>query len=537
VLNFSPELGPNGHWHYRMLRTILGGPVRRFLKDLDDPKAAQERQFRALLKGAQGTGFWSDHKLSSVKDLSDFRRAIPIRTGAEYQPYLDRVAAGEAGVLSSEKTRMLLETSGTTGTPKHLPVTDSWAETVQLAQRLWTLALVRDHPGLVGGKALTMVSPMVHARSPGGLAIGSNTGRIRAAQPFWLRRRYAVPAGAMEISCPIARQYAVLRFGIGADVRSITTANPSLLLLMFRRLEEWKQPLFEDLVAGTLRHGPAADIAPGVRTRLEGMLKAGTPPPDCHPLAMWNLESVNCWTGGPAAYFATKLRVQLPGVSVREVGVSASEGSFAFPLSATWPGSVLWTGGHVLEFVDSASNPVWAWELEPGMRVRLVVSTTAGLYRYDMADELEVVGRCLNTPLVRFVGKSGRYLNAVGERVTGSQVSAALAAVGADLEGFTVRVEMAETPMYVLAFEGKNVGNGLSEQFDLALSKENVEYEGKRRSGRLGPPRAEALGPGHYARYRAALVRAGAPAGQVKDPVIAVDESEWKAVQQAGESA
>jgi hypothetical protein len=71
----------------------------------------------------------------------------------------------------------------------------------------------------------------------------------------------------------------------------------------------------------------------------------------------------------------------------------------------------------------------------------------------------------------------------------------------------------------------------------LALSKENVEYEGKRRSGRLGPPRAEALGPGHYARYRAALVRAGAPAGQVKDPVIAVDESEWKAVQQAGESA
>jgi hypothetical protein len=517
-----------------MLRTVLGGSVRRFLKDLDDPKAAQERRLRALLKGAEGTGFGSDHKLSAVKDLSDFRRAVPIRSGADYQPYLERVASGEAGVLSSEKTRMLLETSGTTGTPKHLPVTDSWAETVQLAQRLWTLALVRDHPALARGKALTMVSPMVHARSPGGLAIGSNTGRIRAAQPFWLRRRYAVPTEAMEISCPMARQYTVLRFGIGADVRSITTANPSLLLLMFRRLEEWKQPLFEDLLAGTLRHGPAADIAPHIRARLERRLKAGTPPSDCHPQALWNLESVNCWTGGPAAFFAAKLRAQLPGVSVREVGISASEGSFAFPLAANWPGSVLWVGGHVLEFVDSSSTPLWAWELEPGMRVRLVVSTTAGLYRYDMADELEVVGRCLNTPLVRFVGKSGRYLNGVGERVTGAQVSAALAAVGADLEGFTVRIEMSDTPTYVLAFEGKNVDSDLSLKFDLALSKENVEYESKRRSGRLGAPRVESLMPGHYARYRAALVGAGAPAGQVKDPVIAVDESEWKAVQQAG---
>ena len=186
-----------------------------------------------------------------------------------------------------------------------------------------------------------MVSPMVHSRSPGGLPIGSNTGRIRAAQPFWLRRRYAVPTEAMEISCPIARQYAALRFGVGADVRSITTANPSLLLLMFRRLEEWKEPLFEDLRNGTLCHGPAADIAPGIRKQLERHLRASTPPEDLSPSAMWDLESVNCWTGGPAAYFAAKLRAQLPGIPIREVGVSASEGSFAFPLAADWPGPQL----------------------------------------------------------------------------------------------------------------------------------------------------------------------------------------------------
>ena len=526
----NPDLGPGGHLSYRLLRFVLRDLVSRFVEDLGNPKAATERQLSALLAGGRDAAFLRDHKASKIQTLSDYRDAVPVRTHAELKPWLDRVAMGESSVLVSEPTDMLLETSGTTGQPKHLPVTRTWAEHVQQAQRLWTLAMVRDHPALSGGGALTMVSPAVHALSPGGIPIGSNTGRIRAAQPAWLRRRFVVPDEVMEISDPIARQYAVLRFGLGADVRSITTANPSLLLLLFRRLQEWREPLSADLHDGTLRHGAAVGLEPDLRQKLERRLRRESPPSDWSPTTIWNLSTVNCWTGGPAEYFAQRLQAQLGTVPVREVGISASEGSFAFPLGHSSRGSVLWTGGHVMEFIDSEGRLHWPWELDEGDRVRLVVSTAAGLFRYDMEDELEVVGHCLETPLVRFVGKSGRYLNTVGERVTEGQVSSAMAAVDGELVGFTVHPELGDIPSYVIAFEGKVCSSSLVEQFDQALQSINVEYAGKRVSGRLGLPRILHLESGHYARYRLRRMSEGAPEGQLKDPILALDDVEWTAV-------
>jgi hypothetical protein len=184
-------------------------------------------------------------------------------------------------------------------------------------------------------------------------------------------------------------------------------------------------------------------------------------------------------------------------------------------------------GGHVLEFIDDSGQAKWAWELEQGERVRLVVSTAAGLFRYDMADELEVVGRCLNTPLVRFVGKSGRYLNTVGERVTAAQISAAMSSISGDFSGFSVRAQMGITPHYLLVFEGETDESTLSKRFDEALMRSNVEYASKRASGRLNPVQFQRLPNGHYAQYRSRRVAEGAPEGQLKDPILALDDKEW----------
>jgi len=245
---------------------------------------------------------------------------------------------------------------------------------------------------------------------------------------------------------------------------------------------------------------------------------------------------VNCWKGGPAAYFAEKLEAVLDGVPVRELGVNASEGTFAIPLSKAWPGSVLWVGGHLLEFVDCDEQPRWAWELEEGRVYRLVVSTSAGLWRYDMQDLVEVVGFVGQTPMVRFVGKAGRFLNAVGERVTGAQVSQSLCTLGGALAGFTVSLQMGETPFYVIAFEGEIDGPSVADALDKGLAEQNVEYASKRKSERLAAPEWRVLPAGHYARYRAALAANGAPDGQLKDPVLAVTDQEWSKLINGGSS-
>ena len=531
----DPQLGPDGHGPYRLMRWVNGRLVRQFLGDLDEPEAAVRRRLGQIARGMRGTSFLQEHGRDTMASLEDLRRKVPVRSHAEFKPWLDRVAAGERGVLTRQRATMLLETSGTTGSPKHLPVTKAWAQRTQEAQRLWTLGLIRDHEALATGKALTMVSPAVHGKSPGGLPIGSNTGRIRAAQPGWLKKRYVVPEVVAEISDPIIRQYAALVFACSADVRSITTANPSLLLLLLRRLDEWADALREDIGRGALTQGPAADLDPAMRARVAAYLKPSPPPKELDPASLWSLASVNCWTNGPAEYFAQRLRSVLPGVSVRELGVTASEGTFAFPLGSDWPGSVLWTGGPVMEFLSEDGMLKWPWELEEGERARLIITTSAGLIRYDMADQVEVVGWCRRTPLVRFVGKAGRYLNRVGERVTAAQVSAAMRTIRVDAAGFTVYAEGGDTPRYVLAIEGENIGQQAAVDFDIAMAELNVEYAGKRRSGRIGAPVIRVLEPGHYARYRAHRVSQGAPEGQLKDPIQAVDDGEWEMVIKAGQ--
>jgi hypothetical protein len=519
----------------RLLRWALRGSVRRYHQSLDNPRAAQERVLKRLMDQCRPSEFGRTHELGRVRTLEDFRQAVPVRGHAELYPWLDRIAEGESGVLTQAPVRQLLETSGTTGKPKLLPVTDAWAESVQEAQALWTLGLLQEVPAVRSGAILSVVSSEAHERSPGGLLIGSNTGRIRMAQPGWMRKRYAVPDAVVQISDPVVRQYVLLRFALEAKVSSWTTANPSMILLLCRRLLEWRDALGADLEAGSLRCGPASQLRASVRAELEPRLHCKPVPKDWRPAQLWPLAAVNCWTQGPAAYFAKRLPGALGAdLPIRDVGLRASEGFFAFPVRSTDPGSVLWTGGHLLEFIGDDGAPRWAWELEQGEEVRMVVSTQAGLLRYDLADRVQIVGRCGRVPLVRFVGKHGRYLNCLGEKVTEAQISAAMviAAAAARVEpvGFCVRIRMGEVPVYELAVEGVAAPAALVLELDRALATLNIEYEGKRASGRLGSPSVIKLALGSFARYRQDRARAGAPEGQVKDPIISLSDETWRSV-------
>jgi hypothetical protein len=533
-----PRSGPGP---YRLLRAGADRLIRRLEAALEDPKAAQRARLDVILRGARGTAFGDAHNLDQVRTLDEYRAAVPIRDHAGHLPWLQRVAAGERDVLTRERVQMLLETSGTTGTPKHLPVTATWARGVAEAQQLWILALLRDHPAVAQGKALTVVSPAVHARSPGKLPIGANTGRMLLAQPWWVRARYPVPYRVVTLESPEVRQYALLRFALQADLRTITTANPSTVLLLCRRLLEWQDDLARDLAGGTLRHGPARALSRRDRVALELRLRRRPVPSDWRPAALWNLATINCWKGGAASYFVSRLPDAWGAdVPVREVGITASEGYFAIPLSDGDAGGVFWPLGHLMEFVREDGTLRWAWELEVGERVRLIVTTEAGLYRYDLQDTLEVVGRCANAPVFRFIGKSGRFLNATGEKVSEAQVSEAMRhaanATGQSPIGFTARLSWGEVPHITLAAEGSPDPSALAHAFERALQEINLEYASKRGTHRLAAAAPEALPEGTYLRYRAARVAAGAPEGQVKDPVLALTELEWERLAGAAEA-
>lgn len=512
---------PGGDVRYQILRFFAGRARERVESGVRDARAAQAAAVRRLVQGVRGTDFEQSHALRGDEDLHGWREAIPIRTHAQLLPWLDRVAQGEARVLTRAPVRMLLETSGTTGRPKWLPVTDPWAEVVSDAQACWILALLRDDPALADGRAFSIVSPAEHARSPGGLPIGANTGRMFLAMPWFLRARSPVPYEVFCIKDPELRAYTILRHAAGKVVTSWTTANPSTILLYCRHLERWWSDLADDCAAGTLRRGPAAALSDADRAVLARGLGRRRIGDDPRPCALWPLRRVNCWTGGAASFFLERLPEALGrAVPVRDVGITASEGFFAVTVDEGDP--VAFLGGHVLEFVEEDGTPRWAWELEQGREYRLVVSTEAGLYRYDMGDIVRVTGWMGEAPRLVFVRRAGHVLNSTGEKVTEDQVLAAARIAFPGAVGVSASIGWRAIPNIRLAVEGF----GDLARFDLELQALNVEYQSRRRTGRMGPPSLLVVGEGTFAAWRRKRVAAGAPEAQVKDPVI-LEPERW----------
>lgn len=526
------SLDRTGNGPYRLLRGFLDRHVRRFDAAVADPAAAQAGVLARVLANVQGTAFARDHDLDGVTTLAEFRARVPVGGYERLSGYVARVAAGEKGILTRSPVQQLLETSGTSGAAKWIPVTGAWSDAVAAAQVLWVLGLVREHEAMASGSALTLVSPAAKTHTPAGLPVGSNTGRMHLRQPWYVRFRYPIPYPVYCLPDPDVRLYALLRFALQADIRSITTANPTTVLLLARRLREHQEALAEDLVAGTLRQGPAAALDPDLRRSLERNLRKRSPPSDWHPARIWDLVTVNCWKGGSAGYFLPLLPPALGAdLPVREVGISASETFLALSLSHTWPGCVAWPLGDFQEYVASDGSVHLLQDLVAGSTYRVVVSGTHGMYRYDLGDLVEVVGRYRATPVLRFLRRAGNVLNVTGEKVTENQVISALDRVAARLGGparqVLIRVRLGEIPAYEAAVEAP-VPSALAPLLDEALREVNVEYEEKRASGRLGTLVVRPTAREAFLGMRRLAVRAGTPEGQYKDPLLALDDATWQ---------
>jgi hypothetical protein len=220
-----------------------------------------------------------------------------------------------------------------------------------------------------------------------------------------------------------------------------------------------------------------------------------------------------------------------------ELGYQATEMRGTVPLALDEPSGLPPIHHHVFEFADprawydgdQQTLPIEA--LQVGRQYTVLVTTTAGLYRYVMNDIVEVTGHYRATPLMRFVQKGRGVVNITGEKLYEAQVvravGAACAAAGT-VPRFYVLAGRDAPAGYRLFLEpaGAHVdGATLASEVDRRLEALNIEYASKRRSGRLAPPAVVPLRPGAGEAYRAACIRAGQRDGQLKPPVLALESS------------
>ena len=511
------------------------------------PGAAQWDKLSDICNRNAGTEFGQKHGFDRIRSVADYRAAVPPQTYDSLAPWIDRATAGESNVLTADAPLMFATTSGTTGAAKYIPVTPSYLHEYSHGIHVHTYRLFCDFPDALEGRLLVSSSNDEEGRTAGGVPFGAISGYLTRTQPGLLRRYFAPPYEVCRIKDIESKYYLTLRHALAADIRATITPNPSSLLLLAQAMQRHADELIEDIHRGTVN--PAylpADAAPGLTDGLAPEPRRAAELAACAratgrllPAEAWpNLRVISCWKGGTMPLYLRKLPEYFGDVPVRDMGYMATEGRGSTPLVNSGAAGVLNVTTHFFEFVPAEQRDrvdpdfLTGEELEPDQEYFVYLTTSAGLYRYDINDIIRVVDFYRRTPVIQFVRKGQGISSITGEKLTEAQVTAALVDVvdrgGFDLDHVTASVEWGDPPSY--AFYCESVDRWPEERcsrflrvLDGALSARNIEYEAKRSSRRLGMPVFKQVAAGSFTALRQQRVAAGAPEAQVKIPHLSTD--------------
>jgi hypothetical protein len=495
------------------------GQVRTFLAAHKDTAAAQDEVLAELLAAHRGTAFGRDHGFEKIRNYADFISAVPVRSYDALKPYADRVFAGEFDALlpPGQRALMFSQTSGTTGQPKHIPVTSRFLAEMRRGWNIFGARALADHPEAWLRPLMTINSSMHESASPAGVPCGAISGLLAATQKGIVRRMYVAPLRAAEVADPLAKYYTILRCGVGRDVSIITTANPSSTIKLIEVGQAHAEALIRDVADGTIT--PPGRLPPALEGRLrfrrdaalarrmeDGLRRDG----QLLPRHFWNVSLLCNWTGGTLRLYQRRLRELFGDVPIRDIGLLASEGRFSVPLDDHSSAGVAEITANFLEFIPAGeyggdnAPTLRAHALDVGQEYFLVLSNWAGLWRYSIDDRVRVTGHFGRSPVFEFLSRGTCTSSITGEKITEHQVVEAMrraaAPLGAAIDRFRLQGRFAATPYYELRIEPADgwSPDAIAEAMDRELAGLNVEYASKRHSGRLGCIRAVAAAPGHF---------------------------------------
>jgi len=505
--------------------------------------ASQEAMLVRMVAEAKDTAFGRAHGFATIRTRADYQRQVPIGTWDDFEPYIDRIVAGEAGVLTSEGPPMMFnKTSGTTSKPKLIPVGARTMYGNGVTQKLWAYHAIRKHPHFLDGKAIPLVNKAVEGHTDLRVPYGSVSGMMFKNAHTSAKKRYAYPYDVVEIGDYLARRYTLMRLAVPEDVTFIPGSNPSSIIKMFEAADEMKATLLRDIHDGTLTG--EVDVSGEIRAALAPKLKAAPERARAlerlvgggalRPRDYWpNLKLIGCWKGGTVGQFTSQLHDWCAeGMVLRDTGYMSSEAHVSIPITDDGSEGLLTIHTNVFEFVpeDEWGQPgaraLFADELEVGGTYQILLTTPSGLYRYAINDVIEVVGMHGGAPLIQFLRKGRDVVNIYGEKVSANQVIASMAtaaaAIGAKISHFMF-VPDVEKSRYCLhvEFVGEAANmHQLARTFDAELGALNYLYKGAQHNAILKPCVVHVMRTGWFNSIAQAQVAAGMRDTQFKPTVV-----------------
>lgn len=514
-------------------------------------EAVQTQFLRSLLRVQQQTVLGKEYGLSDLRTIDQFRERVPILPYSSYEPYIERVAQGEANILTADPVIYLNLTSGSTGKQKLIPVTPRSRRVLNRAKQagIGYAFQCAQKQGRSPGKMLLTSSMQLLGHTQAGIPYGPvSVSDLRLTGQLY-RQIFTHPFESLQISDSLARHYVCLLFALANPDLGIIGANfPVLALRMCDYLEQYTEDLLVDLETGAIASWLTIDPTlrsvlekhwhahPQRAAQLRQILKSDG---RLTPHQAWkNLAFIVTARGGTSDFYFERFPGYFGDTPIFGGVYASAEATFGVYHDINVDSSILAIESGFFEFIPEdqwdVPNPktLLPWEVQAGQFYRILVTNYSGLYRYDIGDVVEVVGFYESTPLLTFRHRRGGLLSSTTEKTTEFHAIQVMQMLQREfnltLENFCITLSSDRTPAHYLVNIELADGQTLDRpveflyRFDKHLQSIHTSYAVKR-PDQVPAPRLRILAPGSFAAVRQTLLKRGIPESHLKFPHISED--------------
>jgi len=418
-----------------------------------NPIETQNRVFQSLISEAAATNFGVDHDFISIKSHEDFTERVPVRDYEALKPYVDKVVAGESDVLWKGKPLYFAKTSGTTSGAKYIPITkESMPSHIEAAKNAILLYINETGNTEVVDRKMIFLQGSPVLENKNGVQLGRLSGIVAHYVPKYLQRNRLPSWETNCIEDWETKVNKIVQETLNEDM-SIIAGIPSWVQMYFEKLIEKKGQKVGDVfknfnlfIFGGVNYEP-------YRSKFEALIGRKVNSNELYP---------------------------------------ASEGFFAFQDRQNESGMLLQLdSGMFYEFIavetffDASPQRLTLKDVEIGVNYVIIISTTAGLWAYNIGDTVQFT--CLAPFRVIVSGRIKHFISAFGEHVIAKEVEhallSALKATDISVSEFTVAPQT--TPLEGLPYhewfiEFENPPSDLSvfaSKIDAAMQQQNSYYK------------------------------------------------------------
>lgn len=435
--------------------------VRRIERYATQTEEIQRGVLRRLVSEAAQTRWGREHGYRDIKDYESFAAAVPVCTYEDTKEYIDRMRRGEKDLLWRGAVRWYAKSSGTTNDKsKFIPVSSDGLKRIHYAGGRDAVALyLRNYPDSRIFDGRTLILGGSHAPNynlPGSLVGDLSAILIENINPLVNMIRVPQKQTAL-LSDFMTKRDRIAREAMNKNVTNISGVPSWMLSVLDRVLE----------ISGKSHIN---EVWPGLEVFFHGGV-AFTP----------YRERYRRIIGSPGMHYMETY--------------NASEGFFGLQDDPSDPAMLLMLDYDVFyEFIpleqvgDPGARALPVWDVETGKNYAIVISTSCGLWRYQIGDTVKFTSK--NPYKFVISGRTKSFINAFGEELMVDNAEKALAETcsetGAQVAEYTAAPVFMDAHgkcrhQWVIEFAKRPADAArFAELLDRNLQRINSDYEAKR---------------------------------------------------------